>query len=451
MNAVGTACGPGSAIVSVRGLSKQYRTYARPLDRLLQPLLGGAPRYSRFDALQDVSFDVMPGETLGIVGRNGSGKSTLLQLLVGTLVATEGEVRIGGRIAALLELGSGFNPDFTGRENILLNAALLGLERADIEQRLEAIIAFADIGEFIDQPLKNYSSGMVMRVAFSVVAHVDADILVIDEALAVGDAFFTQKCMRFLNRFRERGGTLLFVSHDSSAVTALCERALWLENGRMKALGPARAVMDSYLAELIVERQGGAGANPVAKRDAPRIRVRPRYDARQEALGRAPLRVDFSIGDFDPGSGGFGAQHLRVVDVALVDSAERQLTWVSGGEMVTLVVEVEAAAPVESVIVGFYVKDRLGQQLFGDNTFPSTHGAPVDLAAGARAVARFEFEMPRLQPGDYFVTIGAAIGTQAEHLVQHWVHEALQFQSHAIAAPFGLVGIPMHRVELAQQ
>jgi len=220
--------------IKVENLSKCYHIYDQPHDRLKQivlPRLGGfvglTPKqyYQEFWALRDVSFEVKKGETVGIIGRNGSGKSTLLQMICGTLNPTSGSIQTQGRIAALLELGSGFNPEFTGRENVYMNGAVLGLSREEIDARFDAIAAFADIGQFIEQPVKTYSSGMMVRLAFAVIAHVDADILVIDEALAVGDAFFTQKCMRFLRAFMKTG-TVLFVSHDTGSVRNLCARAI---------------------------------------------------------------------------------------------------------------------------------------------------------------------------------------------------------------------------------
>ena len=218
-------------VVTVENVSKRYLIYDRPQHRLWQGLFRGRRQFFRdFWALRGVSLAVRRGETVGIIGRNGSGKSTLLQLVCGTLEPTTGTVAVKGRLAALLELGSGFNPEFTGRENVYLNGAILGLDRAQIDARFEEIAAFADIGPFIDQPVKTYSSGMTVRLAFSVIAHVDADVLVIDEALSVGDAIFTQKCLRFLRRFQQHGA-ILFVSHDTSAVMNLCERALWLDQG----------------------------------------------------------------------------------------------------------------------------------------------------------------------------------------------------------------------------
>src|SRR5258708_7334115 len=221
--------------VQAEGVGKNYRLYATPRDRLKQLVARARRQYYReFSALTDVGFDVRRGETVGIIGRNGSGKSTLLQIVCGTLQPSAGRIATQGRIAAILELGAGFSPEFSGRENIFLNGYIVGLTQQEIEARFDAICAFADIGDFIEQPIKTYSTGMVVRLAFAVMAHVDADILVIDDALAVGDARFVQKCMRFLREFKARG-TLLFVSHDTSAVTSLSDRVLWLDGGRVNA------------------------------------------------------------------------------------------------------------------------------------------------------------------------------------------------------------------------
>src|SRR5690349_312600 len=233
-----------SEAVTVSHIGKRFEIYEKPHHRLLQGLFRGRRQFFReFWALRDVSFAVPKGETLAIIGRNGSGKSTLLQIICGTLAPTMGNVDVAGRVAGLLELGTGFNPEFTGREHVFLNATVLGLTREETAARFDDIAAFADIGSFIDQPVKTYSSGMYVRLAFSVIAHVDADILIVDEALSVGDAYFSQKCMRFLRKFREHG-TLLFVSHDSGAVVNLCNRAVWLEQGRMRGMGDARVICD---------------------------------------------------------------------------------------------------------------------------------------------------------------------------------------------------------------
>jgi len=234
-------------LIRAENLSKTYRLFDQPHHRLLQSLAGSRRRYYReFDALKDVNFELQYGETMGIIGTNGAGKSTLLQLLCGTLEPTQGQVQVQGRISALLELGAGFNPEFTGRENLLINAAIFGLTPSQIADRTEDIIAFADIGEFIDRPVKTYSSGMYVRVAFSVAVHVDPQILIVDEALAVGDALFQFKCMSRMRRMLDDGVALLFTSHDISAVKALCQRSLWLEKGRVRMLGNTPEVTKAY-------------------------------------------------------------------------------------------------------------------------------------------------------------------------------------------------------------
>lgn len=218
--------------------------------------LRGKSYYDTYWALRDVTLDVSRGESVAIIGRNGSGRSTLLQTICGTLTPTTGTATVRGRVAALLELGAGFNPEFTGRENVFLSAAILGL--TEIRERYDATAEFAGIGDFIEQPVKLYSSGMYARLAFAVAAHVDADVLIIDEILAVGDAAFTQKCMRFIRQFKKRG-TLLFVSHDSTSVINLCDRALWLDRGTVRELGPSKDVCHNYLASIMAEKEDPQG------------------------------------------------------------------------------------------------------------------------------------------------------------------------------------------------
>lgn len=439
-------------IIDARGVGKCYHVYDRPSHRLLQGLFGASKRYYReFWALRGVDLQVRRGETLGIIGRNGSGKSTLLQLIAGTLAPTEGSIHVRGRIAALLELGSGFNPDFTGRENVHLNASILGLSADEIHARMETILAFADIGDFIDQPIRNYSSGMVMRLAFSVMAHVDADVLIIDEALAVGDAFFTQKCMRFLREFKARG-TLLFVSHDDSAVSALCDRALWIDGGRPRAAGSSREVVQAYLQSLISARQDGEiqAVKADADADAETMPER-RYDARRDWINASPFRNEIEVIDFNPSLEGFGEKRGHITGVRLRDIQGRELSWAVGGESVALEVAVQADRAMRQPIIGFYLKDGLGQLLFGDNTYLSTLANPVYLEAGDCLQVVFEFEMPRLKAGDYFFTIGFADGGKDDHSIQHWIHEALTLRSRCESWSIGIMGLPMHKIHVSKQ
>ncbi|WP_194711691.1 ABC transporter ATP-binding protein [Noviherbaspirillum soli] len=451
-------------VISVTGLGKCYQIYKKPHDRLkqfffpkLKRIAGGQTTnyYDEFWALKDISFQVKKGETLGIIGRNGSGKSTLLQVLCGTLTPTLGEVNINGRIAALLELGAGFNPEFSGIENVYMQGTLLGLTKSEIDERLESIAAFAEIGQFIEQPVKTYSSGMYVRLAFAVAAHVDADILVIDEALAVGDALFTQKCMRFLRRFKENG-TLLFVSHDSGAVTGLCDNALWLDRGVPRAYGPSKEVSEAYLASLYDNSTEGSPKSEkkiteMVPARASKEKTARKADFRLEEILASNLRNDIEVFEFDPNSSssfGAGAAQIRKVDVIQVGE-NQQLSYVIGGEDVIVRINVLALADIANPIVGFSVKDRLGQVLFGDNTYISTRTSPIPVAAGKVFNAEFSFQMPILPPGDYTISAAVADGTQEDHVQHHWIHDAVVLRSISSSVSTGLVGIPMENIVVA--
>jgi len=406
--------------------------------------------FNEFWALRNITFDVPQGETLGIIGRNGSGKSTLLQIVCGTLAPTCGTVKTAGRIAALLELGSGFNPEFTGKENVYMNAAIWGLSREEVDDNYEAIVEFADIGGFIGQPVKTYSSGMYVRLAFAVAAHVNADILVIDEALAVGDAAFSQKCMRRLREFRERG-TVLFVSHDTGAVVNLCQRAVWLEDGKIRAKGPAKDICELYHEALYSSRQdtkGVARKIGILGADLKREKADP-IDQRLKYINHSKYRNDIELFAFNKDSAAFGSGAGFIVDVAFLDaSTGAPLKWVVGGEKVVLVVRCRANEELERPLVGFYIRDRLGQTLFGDNTYLTYREDRLIVPAQTSFQATFTFRMPILPVGDYSVTAALAEGTQKEHVQHHWVHDALLFKSHSSSECSGLVGIPMERITM---
>lgn len=438
------------AAIVVANIAKCYPIYERPQDRLKQVLL---PRFARaiglrpanhfreFWALRDVSFRVARGETVGIIGRNGSGKSTLLQIVCGTLAPSHGRVGTSGRVGALLELGSGFNPEFTGRENVYMNGAIHGMSEAEVDAKFDAIAAFAEIGEFIEQPVKTYSSGMYVRLAFAVIAHSDADILVVDEALSVGDVFFGQKCMRFLREFQKRG-TVLFVSHSSGAVTNLCDRAIWLDAGRMVMDGPAKEVCEAYHASIygVVSPAANTHARPIS------IEEGIKGDADDDDAGLDTSRIRLFA--FDPQQAGFGDGRASVRAVRCEDSAGRTLLQVSGGEVVRLVVEVEAHEAIGSAIVGFLLKDRLGQQLFGKNTW-SEDMPPVAAAAGQVLCAIFEFRMPYLPRSSYTIDVAVADGTHHAHVQAAWIFDALALESVSSTVSTGLVGIPFRSVTLS--
>ena len=441
--------------IKVEQLSKSYLLYDHPADRLkqfiyprLQRLLRRPPRnyYREFWALSNVSFEVKRGETVGIIGRNGSGKSTLLQMICGTLNPAGGLVQTNGRVAALLELGSGFNPEFTGRENVYMNGAVLGLSQEEIDARFDEIAAFADIGEFIEQPIKTYSSGMVVRLAFAVIAHVDADILVIDEALSVGDAFFTQKCMRFLRNFMKTG-TILFVSHDTNSIKGLCNRAIWLEKGQIWREGSPKEVCEQYL-EAFFDAQQGKGTSTRLKDKISQGISRLPKDQRIEFINASNLRNDLQIFKFDPDAASYGKGGARIISVELIDQEGSPLSWVVGGEQVTLRVVAKIYEALDSPIMGFHVKDRLGQTLFGDNTYLTYIDKSIVCQPDTELEATFTFFMPILLPGDYSISTAIANGTQAVHVHHHWIHDAVFFRSESTSASTGLMGIPMQAIKL---
>lgn len=435
--------------VKVENLSKCFHIYDRPRDRLLQMFAGGRKQYyHEFWALKDVSFEVKKGETVGIIGRNGSGKSTLLQMICGTLTPTSGTVEIQGRVAALLELGSGFNPEFTGRENVYMNAAVLGLSKEEVDARFEDIVAFADIGDFVEQPVKTYSSGMMVRLAFAVIAHVDADILVVDEALSVGDAFFVQKCMRFLRKFMEKG-TVLFVSHDTGAVINFCQRAVWLNKGICKYKGEPKAAAQLYLAELYESQQGESVVSINEKNTGNELPIEQPRDMRLDFINSTAYRNDIELFSFKPDATYFGKGGGKITSVLLLDGAGAPLSWVVGGENVKLKVACHANNDLLSPIVGFYVSDRLGQSLFGDNTFNFTKQAPLNVPSGRAFKAEFDFRMPILPVGDYSITVALAEGTQQDHVQHHWMHDALVLKSHSSSVSTGLVGVPMNKIRMS--
>jgi ABC-type polysaccharide/polyol phosphate transport system, ATPase component len=441
--------------IRVSNLGKCYQIYNTPRDRLkqfvaprLQRLFGQYPKqyFREFWALNDVSFEVKKGETVGIIGRNGSGKSTLLQLVCGTLTPTSGSIQTNGRVAALLELGAGFNLEFTGRENIYMNASILGLAKEEIDARFDKIAAFADIGDFIEQPVKTCSSGMVVRLAFAVIAHVDADILVIDEALAVGDAFFNQKCMRFLRNFMKTG-TVLFVSHDTGSIKNLCNYAMWLEKGKVIREGAPKEVCELYLEAFYEAQQGKSSTTKLRAFKKPDDSL-PLKDQRLEFINTSNLRNDLQIFKFDPDAASFGKGGAQIHDVRLLDENEHPIAWIVGGEKVTLRVIVRAYQDIDSPIIGFFVKDHLGQTLFGDSTFLSYREQPVLCEEGNVLQTDFVFLMPLLPSGEYSITIAIANGNQDMHVEHHWIHDAILFKSESSSVATGIIGIPMLNIKL---
>ena len=436
--------------IRVDCLGKRYEIYDTPRDRLRQFLfptmrrflgLSVSDYFHEFWALRDLSLEIRKGQTVGIIGGNGSGKSTLLQIICGTLSPSVGDVESFGRIAALLELGSGFNPEFTGRENVFMNASLLGLAHAEIVERLDAIIAFAGVGEFIDQPVKTYSSGMYVRLAFAVIAHVDADILIVDEALAVGDAVFTQRCMRFIRQF-QLNGTLLFVSHDLAAVQALCESAIWLKEGRVERVGSSSDVVEAYLQYTQQQIYGdratieAVAASPSADDDVTQIRA-PVIDY------GANIALSPNL-DMARGWRSGGAEILSIEALNLGEGTSSFRGW----ERVRLRIRARSHQRLERPIIGFIVKDRLGQDLFGENTLSARASRSDAVEAGREFSADFVFRLPMLQNGDYAVMASVADGDLHDNVQHHFLHDACILHVSSSQVRWGLVGVAFEQITL---
>jgi len=376
-------------VIRVEGVSKCFEIYERPRDQLkqfllprLQRLAGREPaRYFReFWALRDVSMEIRRGDSCGIVGLNGSGKSTLLQIITGTLFPSAGTVSTQGRIAALLELGSGFNPEFSGRENVFMNGALQGFSRSQIEARLDDIQAFADIGEHFERPLHTYSSGMQMRVAFAVSTAFDPDILIVDEALAVGDAFFQQRCFHRLEQFREAGGTLLFVSHDANTVKHLCNRAVLISHGTAISQSDPRTVIDLY--QGLIARKTDLGEREVT--------------VNQSTPPAAWTQATTITTNHD----------AELVDFTLLGADDRELTFVESESRLTVRYRVRLHKDFDRPAFGLIVRDRMGRSLYETSTYAMRQPDQA-VAAGQEVEVRFSFDF-NVRAGQYSFSIGVA-------------------------------------------
>lgn len=431
--------------IKVEQLSKCYQLYDKPRDRLKQMLMRGHKQYYReFWALKNISFEVKKGETVGIIGRNGSGKSTLLQMICGTLTSTSGNIQTYGRIGALLELGSGFNPEFTGRENVFMNAALLGLSREEVDARYDDIVSFADIGEFIEQHVKTYSSGMVVRLAFAVQALVEPDILIVDEALAVGDAKFQAKCFKRLKQLRSAGTSILLVTHSTEQIVTHCNRAILLNAGAMVAQGKPRQVANRYMEILFGKEKIISDSNAIG------LNSPPVPSGTQNVLDpeRYLLSVTEDIFSSRPGYNPYefrwGDGAARILDFHIaVDGIAYPPTYRVGQE-ITLVLTVAFLSEVVRPILGITIKTREGMTVFGVNSetldfvdFQSLGQAGTVVRIGARFTCR-------LASGDYFISLGIA-SRQAEEIVPHdRRYDSIHVQVSPEFRFFGIVDLDLH-------
>jgi lipopolysaccharide transport system ATP-binding protein len=408
--------------IEVRGLGKRYPMYARPHHRLMELAFGASGGRWRREhrALHDVSFEVRRGETLGVIGRNGSGKSTLLQILCGTLAPTDGDVVVRGRVAALLELGAGFNPDFTGRENVHLYGSVLGLTRAEVDQRFGRIETFADIGAFIEQPVRTYSSGMFVRLAFAVAIHVDPEVLVVDEALSVGDEAFQRKCFARIEQLRAQGATVLFVSHSAGTVVDICDRALLLDQGEVIAFGPARRVVNLYqklafappdrqadVRAAILARMGDAAGDGAVADDgvapAGEGGTRMTEDAAQSP-GPGPLEspgfdkalVAAEVVAYERAGACIRDPRVETLDGDVVN-------LLHPGRRYRLRFEVDFEQSVGQVRCGMMIRTTTGVEVGG--AVSAAEGEGITVTAGQRCAVALDFDC-RMQPGTYFINAG---------------------------------------------
>ena len=435
--------------IDVKNLGKAYRQYSHRWARLAEWVIPGKQVRHRLKwIIKDINFQVSPGEAVAIVGVNGAGKSTLLKIITGTTQPTTGSVNMQGRVAALLELGMGFHPDFTGRQNVIMAGQLLGIGLDELTSLLPSIEAFAEIGDYIDQPVRVYSSGMQVRLAFAIATALRPDILIVDEALSVGDAYFQHKCFARIRDFQAQGTTLLFVSHDLAAIRGLCSCAVWIDQGSVRKIGETKAVLDAYATAIYAKEQNIDAAEETARVAAhpPQI-VQPR-DFRQDFLNNSNLRNDIQVLEFGKDAVHWGDGKAKITSTKLADPSGRPFSWTVGGEDVVLVIEAEALQSLQDVFMGFQVRDRLGQILFGDNTYLSTMDAPIDFKVGTRFQCSFQFLMPILPPGRYEVTAAIVSGTQKSHVVHEWINDALFFESHNGMAVSGLVGVPMRAIDI---
>ncbi|MDO9148509.1 MAG: ABC transporter ATP-binding protein [Hydrogenophaga sp.] len=409
--------------VSVNALSKSYHIYAQPRDRLkqsiytrLQRLAGRSVHqyYSEFWALRDVTLDVRKGETVGIIGRNGSGKSTLLQLICGTLNPSSGSVWTSGRIAALLELGSGFNPEFTGRENIYLNAAVLGLSKDEIDDRFDEIVFFADIGDFLDRPVKTYSSGMFARLAFAVAINVSPDVLIVDEALSVGDSGFQLKCMMKMRELQQRGLTILFVSHDTQSVIRFCDRAVVMNEGRVHFQSDDVQQCVKVYEKLTRYHQIAGGATPSGA------------SPQDGTLTSQPADVSYAgeLGSVQEERFGIGV--ARYVAIDMLSDLGESTNQFGPGETIQIVASVWSDQEFDGVAAGFSLRDKKGVDIAGDNNIYA--GVSIRLRKG---LTRIVFRVPlQLAPGEYFLFMGlATLDDKRIELDQRWPVRKMQIVS----------------------
>ncbi len=377
-------------MIRVNNISKMFKLYHTPSDRLKEIFLRRC-YHKNFHALKDVSFTVRQGSTTGIIGENGAGKSTLLKILTGILMPDEGSVNINGKITGLLELGTGFNSEFSGIDNIFQNGIYLGLSRKEIEERLDTIIEFTELKDFIREPIKTYSTGMVMRLAFAIAIHAEPNAFVVDEALSVGDAYFQQKCMRKIREFKSNGGAIVFVSHDMNAVKILCDQVILLENGKVVDQGGPESIINTYNF-LIAKRSRG-----------------------QE--------IRFQTEDR---SSGYGNYKVRINEVSLLDEANNAAEILITGHPVSVAISLSSQETIEDVTLGILIRDNFGQDIYGTNSYYLKK--PIRLIKDKTAVFNYFFQEFNIGPGKYSITVAVHTGQTHVEECFHWMDKSVVFE-----------------------
>ena len=423
-------------MIRANKVSKCYKIYRRPWDHLKESLTFGRKQYhEQFWALRDVDLEVPRGCCLGIIGENGSGKSTLLRIIAGVVGPTSGAVTVDGRVSALLELGAGFNPEFTGRENVFLNAAILGFTDAETRTRMPSIEKFAEIGEFVDLPVKTYSTGMFVRLAFAVAIHMDPDILIIDEALSVGDFYFQQRCMRRIQQLKSQGVTIVFVSHDIQAQRSLADRAIWVDHGQVILEGPPDEVASRYTAAMITRgKKEMMGEEEIGQA----LSVSPDLVMTEEALSRMPPFLK-SIANLDHRHGNGKA---RVKGIGVFGSEGYPVTRIGQGDRLSIRISVEFLEDVDKPNIGFMLRNRLGEDVTGSNVmFEGERLQPA--RAGDQLSVDFVMDLPLLQGGFYHFSPAVAEGTLDQYETCDWIENAFAVEVVQRTTTHGHMRIPI--------
>jgi len=391
-----------SIAISVKNLTKIYNLYDSPKDRLKEALNPFKKSYHHiFYALKDINFKVKKGERVGIIGKNGAGKSTLLKIITGVLTPTSGEVEVNGKIASLLELGAGFNPEMSGRENIYLNGTIMGFTKEEIDKRIDSILSFANIGEFIEQPVKMYSSGMFARLAFSVAINVEPDILIVDEALSVGDIHFQNKCIRKMEEIGEAGTTILFVSHDIQAINKFCNYVIWLNDGVIKRSGEPSDILENYKSFMSY----GMEFEQIENKSTNRNKTEDKSLINVQNLES------------------FGEKRALITAIGFFDLYGNSINVLRQGEEVIFICDFITEIELHDVAIGLLLKDSLNNNIITFNSY--MYKSEIKrVPKNSKNRVKIKFKVPKLFPKEYLVTVALSEGTQQNHIQQHWIHNA---------------------------